>query len=149
MVLTLQRIINGDEATIGALFIDGKFECWTLEDEHQKEKVWGDTRIPAGVYKLGVQNQDTPLTQKYRKRFDWFKKHLHIKNIPDFTGVYIHIGNDEGDTAGCPLVGKTPDADNMRVLNSTQAFLELYKKVYPYAAKSQCQIRIYDPISSC
>ena len=40
----------GKDATNGMLFIDGMFECYTLEDQYQAVKVMHETCIPEGTY---------------------------------------------------------------------------------------------------
>jgi len=131
MELTLARLFDTGDATGGVLYIDEAFECFTLEDEHRKQKVAGETRIPEGIYELGVREVLSNMTKKYRERrslrdlFDW---HLHVKNVPNFEYVYIHIGNDDDDTEGCILVGGTLTADGF-LGNSTEYYKNLYTKV--------------------
>ena len=68
MNLEVIRFSSGTDSTNGILFetiqqwneIDGifkqtKFLAYTLEDEQRNEKVFGDTRIPNGTYKLGLR----------------------------------------------------------------------------------------------
>ena len=68
MELEVIRISSGIDSTNGILFeiiqqgneIDGswrqkKFLAYTLEDEYRSEKVFGETRIPDGKYKLGLR----------------------------------------------------------------------------------------------
>lgn len=85
----------GQKETIGQLFLPvNKFFCYTLEDEIRKEKVKGETAIPYGKY---------PLTLSYSPKFG--KILPLINNVPNFTGIRIHVGNTEADTDGCLLVG--------------------------------------------
>lgn len=133
--LELVRFQSENDFTHGFLRINGKFECFTLEDEMRAVKIKGEKRIPEDFYKLAIRKELTPLTKRYRKRFpSWFKYHIEIIGIPDFDMVYVHIGNDDDDTGGCPLVGQTCDSTKSKngwIGRSTQAFESFYKKIYP------------------
>lgn len=136
MRITVHRVHDTGNQTIGYLLINGIYFCWTLEDEFRKEKKKGDTRIPNGVYQLGIMKADTPLTLKHRKSYgSWFKYHIEITKVPNFTGIYIHAGNDETHTDGCLLLGDTLNNPNIvpknPLLNSTQAVKRFYEIVYP------------------
>lgn len=124
MRLKLQRMSCGPVCTIGTLYVDGKAECFTLEDVRREVrdqpvsawKVPGKTAIPEGTYGLVV----TPSQR--------FKRDLPLLlNVPGFEGVRIHPGNTAADTEGCILVGKVKGADS--VLESRRAFDELFKKI--------------------
>ncbi|MFX7824823.1 DUF5675 family protein, partial [Acinetobacter baumannii] len=54
MKLLLQREPSTKQSTPGKLFIDGQFECHTLEDivRPRGVKVYGQTAIPAGTYQV-------------------------------------------------------------------------------------------------
>ena len=52
MKLELKRFSSQSDTTLGLLFVDGEFECFTLEDEYREEKVKGEPTIPAGTYKI-------------------------------------------------------------------------------------------------
>jgi hypothetical protein len=69
MKIYLLRYSSQSEDTLGLIMIDGKFECYTLEDQYRNFKVKGDTRIPEGTYKIKFRKVNSPLTEKYRKRF--------------------------------------------------------------------------------
>lgn len=116
MKLKLVRQPSTEEATIGSLFVGDVWECWTLEDIVRKEKIYGETAIPPGTYKVII-------TWSPR-----FKKQLPLLiDVPGFDGVRIHPGNDADDTEGCILVGQTADVN--WVGSSRAAFLSLYDKI--------------------
>jgi hypothetical protein len=124
---------NG-ESTLDLLFINGRWFCYALEDEARDIKLAGETRIPRAMFQLGIRKEVTPLTQKYRDRFDWFEFHIEILSVPDFDYVYMHIGNDADDTEACVLVGDDANNNNHGVgyiKNSGKAFERFYKLVYP------------------
>ena len=82
-------------ATLGILLIDGVFTCWTLEDVVRPVKIPGETAIPAGRYDVRLS-----LSQRFQKVLP------EILAVPGFTGIRIHAGNTQADTAGCLLVGR-------------------------------------------
>jgi hypothetical protein len=146
--LELLRYSDANKCTQGLLFLNGKFFTHTLEDEFKAVKVKGETRIPEGTYKLGLQLQNTPLTLRYRERYpSFFKHHIEILNIPNYSGVYIHPGNDHTHTDGCLLVGGTINNNTVeggKLSQSGRDFEALYKILYPHLlAKKEAQIWIH------
>lgn len=132
MQLSVLRYSASDESTLGLLFINGKFECYTLEDEHRDIKVKAETRIQAGTYQIKLRTVG-PHHTRYSKKFpDIHKGMLHVQDVPNFTHILIHIGNDDDDTAGCLLVGDS-SINNLtqagRINSSTVAYKRMYSKV--------------------
>lgn len=152
MLITLKRQAHNSEATWGKLYIEDEFECYTLEDEPRKVKVMSETRINAGTYEIVLRTVGSH-HKKYAKRFpDFHKGTLHVTYVQNFTGILIHIGNTEKDTAGCLLVGaaiaiganKNPKYE-YKLINSTQAYINLYKKILPaLESEDRVFIKIYD-----
>lgn len=131
--ILLQRLKDGGNSTIGTLFVDCEFECFTLEDEFRTEKIAGETRIPVGRYRIELRNEGG-MTLDYAKRFpEIHKGMLWIRNIPKFKYVYLHIGNTEEHTDGCPLVGNrlTSNTYGKKAFcgDSKRAYVALYKKI--------------------
>lgn len=95
-----------DDTTLGTLLIerDGYSEhvCETLEDTdrqleaHPERKVHGRTAIPRGTYEVAFTHSP---------RFG--RPMLELCDVPGFTGIRIHAGNEAADTEGCVLVGLT------------------------------------------
>ena len=116
MKITVKRLHRTDKSTIGELFIDGKFECYTLEDVERKINIKSETAISKGEYKVIINQSNR------------FKRLLPLLlNVPNFEGVRIHSGNSNHDTEGCILVGKTRSLDYIG--NSRLAFGKLFKKM--------------------
>ena len=108
MELEVLRISSQKDSTNGILFdVTGgkrKFLCYTLEDEYRKDKVKGETRIPAGTYDIILRKVGSFHT-KYSEKFkDMHKGMLWVKDVPNFEYILIHIGNTDEDTSGCLLV---------------------------------------------
>ena len=101
MHIELKRENFTHRSTEGSLYVEGTFQCYTLEDrdrflevtgEHMK--VSGLTCVPRGDYKLVLSQSNK------------FKVTLpEILEVPYFTGIRIHSGNYPEDTEGCILVG--------------------------------------------
>ena len=113
-----------------------KFLAYTLEDEYRNEKIFGETRIPDGTYKLDLRKTGG-YHQKYSKRFsDIHIGMLHVTNVPGFEYILIHCGNTDEHTAGCLLVGDSQENNQITkdgfIGKSTQA----YKRIYPKIAEA-------------
>lgn len=135
MKLNVIRHQFGKDATNGLLFINGVFECYTLEDQYQTVKVMHETCIPEGEYQIKLRKVGG-FHAKYTKRYG--SAHhgmLWLQDVPEFKYILIHTGNTDEHTSGCLIVGETQqDLDinfNGMVGQSTVA----YKKLYPKVAK--------------
>ncbi|WP_373521924.1 DUF5675 family protein [Aquiflexum sp.] len=131
--LTVLRYIDDGETTLGLIFLRNKFFAYTLEDTHQDEKVRGKTRISAGIYNIGYSPVDpahSRITRDYLRDFQpWFTRHLHLRNVPEFEGIYIHVGNYHENTEGCILIadGVTAGTSRKSLRNSRDAYQRFYK----------------------
>lgn len=140
MKLTLKRIYTNDQYTIGRLYIDDVYVCDTLEDcdrgldssmseeEIMSKKVYGQTAIPTGTYKIDMKT----VSPKY-KDVSVYKnacggKVPRIIDVKGFSGILIHIGNTNKDTKGCVLVGK--NTKKGMVTNSRDTWLKVYYQMY-------------------
>ncbi len=144
MILKLERFYSTNDATLGSLSINDQFECYTLEDEYREQKVHSETRIPQGTYPIKLQQHGT-MTQKYYKKFPTMHEGmLWLQDVPNFSTIYIHIGNTDDDSSGCILVGRNYDKKEMKISASTVAYLQLYPKVIEALKHEEVLIKIDD-----
>jgi len=130
--LDVLRYSDNGNSTQSLTFVAGEFFCHGLEDEHRAKKVAGETRIPNGVYEVKFREAESGLTLKYREKHPWFTYHLEVQDVPNFTYVYIHIGNTEKHTDACYLVGNTTNNNQVNTAflgKSTAAYKRLYTRV--------------------
>ena len=133
MDLEVLRYSSQDETTLGLLFGDGQFLCYSLEDEARAVKVAGETRIPAGKYDITLRTVGGKHA-KYAARFpDIHKGMLWVRNVPGFEYILIHVGNTDDDTEGCLLLGDS-STQNVSHEGSIGASVNAYKRVYPLIA---------------
>lgn len=133
MKLQVIRTQFGKDATNGMLFIDGVFECYTLEDQYQAVKVMHETCIPEGKYDIQFRKTGG-FHAKYSERYK--NAHygmLHIQDVPNFTYILIHSGNTDEHTSGCLIVGETQqDLDLGKdgfIGHSAKAYTKMYRQV--------------------
>lgn len=126
MELKLTRKWLTPNSTIGELAVDGKYECFVIEDNYPTpwKKTPGKTAIPAGKYQVIVNKSqrfgvDMPL----------------LLNVPEYAGIRIHPGNTSADTEGCLLPGRVRQAD--KVLESKLAYEALFTKIKSALAKGE------------
>ena len=135
MELKIIRKYKKDKYTIGNLYINGTWFSNTLEDKDrqlfqsmpeeyiQQHKIYGETAIPYGRYEVTLNIQSPKY--KDRKQYEKCKGYLpRLLNVPGFSGILIHVGNDNKDTAGCILVGFNKIKG--KVVESTATFWKLY-----------------------
>ncbi len=98
MKLLVKRYKKTEKSTLGKMYVDGKFECHTLEDVVRESgiKVKGQTAIPEGTYTVLIGPSPAHNNRLY----------MRIQNVPLFSGILIHSGNTDKDTEGCILVGQ-------------------------------------------
>jgi len=113
MELKLIRKDHTNNSAVGDFLIDGSFFSYALEDKDRQIqadgsilawkpslKVYGQTAIPYGVYEV-ITN--------YSNRF---KKVMPlILDVPDFSGIRIHILNQANESEGCIGLGLTKSVD--------------------------------------
>lgn len=146
MELIVRRLYLKDKYTIGKLYINGVYECDTLEDKVRdlnkdgdlndigESKVYSETAIPYGKYEVTLN----VMSPKYSKRstYLWCNGFLpRLLNVPHFDGILIHAGNTANDSAGCLLVGENKVKG--RLVNSMETLKRLYAILKSADAKGE------------
>lgn len=150
----IERFAYGYDTTGGRLFElvapgASKMMCWTLEDERRDAKVFGETCIGPGSFRLGLRTEGD-MHERYADKFGArHKGMIWLLDVPDFTFVYLHIGNwayegeeapdgiKKDDTLGCPLLGRKLVMTNrgeFELQDSTGAYLAAYDRIAPLIA---------------
>lgn len=118
-----ERVFSNDKYTISHIYAvkDGVKSkiCDAIEDpdrglnsnmtveEINRKKVYGETAIPAGTYKVRMDIQ-SPKYSNFTK-YPWAKKYNgrlpRFMDVKGFSGVLVHVGNQASDSYGCVLTG--------------------------------------------
>lgn len=136
MKVKVKRTYKGPLYSIGKMYVNDTYLCDTLEDkdrgltsqmsleEIKAKKVYGETAIPYGTYKIDMNT----VSPKFKDR-SWAKfcggKLPRLIDVKGYEGVLIHVGNKAEDTLGCILVGENKVKG--QVINSTASFNKLMK----------------------
>ena len=149
MKILLKRIAKKATYTIGKIYIDGQYVCDCIEDKDRglkqsmtleqinKLKVFGQTAIPTGEYKVTLN----VISPKYSKS-TWYKQNVNgarvprILNVKGFDGVLIHTGNTAADSQGCVIVGVN---DKVGIVSKSK---ETFKKLYQILQSSKDDITL-------
>ena len=96
--LLLIRDDMTQDSTLGKLYVDGEYECETLE------LPWLDNQksiscIPEGKYNIRIRSADESRSYKYN--------HLIVNEVPNRSYILFHIGNNTSNSKGCILTGQT------------------------------------------
>lgn len=136
MKLTLLRFSDDGDSTLGTIYVNGRPECFILEDQHNDVKIKHETRIPAGTYKITLRTVGS-FHERYSKHKDARVRAMHkgmlwIRDVPGFEYILIHCGNTDDQTSGCLLTGRKAYFNRYnegKVLESTEAYIKLYPQV--------------------
>ena len=140
MKLEVLRISSQEDSTSGILFetTNGKrtFMCYTIEDEQRDVKVWGETRIPAGTYKLKLRTEGGFHSRYTGKYGDWHKGMIWVQDVPGFEYILWHTGNTDESTAGCLILGQTQESNLIKPDGWVGSSVSAYKFVYPRVSEA-------------
>ena len=138
MKLEVLRFSSQIDSTSGILFetTNGKrtFLCYTIEDEQRDVKVWGETRIPAGTYKLKLRTEGGFHNRYVSKYGGWHKGMIWVQDVPGFEWILWHTGNTDEHTAGCLILGNTQTNNRIAKDGFIGSSVDAYKFVYPRVA---------------
>lgn len=112
MNLKLIRETYTKESTIGSLYINDVFFCYTLEDAVRDKKIKSITAIDAGKYEVIIN-----FSNRFKQLMPLL---LGVKN---FEGVRIHWGNYAKDSDGCILLGSKKGVDFVGNSKATYSIL--------------------------
>jgi len=140
MQLEVLRFSSQTDSTSGLLFevtdIKRHFLCYTLEDERRALKVRGETRVPAGTYKIELRKEGG-FHNRYTKKYPGVHRGmLHITDVPNFEYILIHTGNTDEHTAGCLIVGDAQENNIILPDGFVGKSVNAYKRIYPSIAKA-------------
>lgn len=130
MELLLQRLEHNETLTTSALFVGRKLYALVPEDPPREVKIKGQTRIPAGRYRLALEH-----SPKFSPTYG--HSLLTLLDVPDFTGIRIHRGNTPSDTAGCILPNAQVllnPAHGHKFYLSSAAYEHVYREVGTFLA---------------
>ena len=139
MILKVKRELPKDTYTPGTLYIDGERFCDTLEDldrgltkemsigEIQSKKVYGETAIPKGTYKITL-DVVSPKFSQYPFYMEVCQgKVPRLVDVPGYEGVLIHVADGwkkDKLLQGCIGIGERQSDGSL--LNGKETFRKLY-----------------------
>lgn len=142
MKLTVKREQPKDTYTPGKLYIDGKYFSDTLEDldrgltqnmsigEIQSKKIYGETAIPKGTYKITL-DVVSPKFSQYPFYMEVCQGKIpRLVDVPGYEGVLIHVADGPKKDKllqGCIGIGERQTDGSL--LNGKQIFRKLYEKI--------------------
>lgn len=147
MKLKVERIKNGPTYTIGKMYVDSKYFCDTLEDldrglldsmnveEVKSKKIYGETGIPKGTYKVTL-DVISPKFSQYPFYMEVCKGKLpRLLDVKGYEGILIHVADGPKKDKllyGCIGIGERQADDSLangkKVFKTFYSLLESAKK---------------------
>jgi len=141
MKLRLVRTKFYESSTIGRLYAEEHFICWTLEDKDRglwqeqplecikTVKVHSETAIPYGTYEI-----IKTMSPKFKKVTPL------LLDVPGFEGIRIHSANKASQLEGCIAPGLVAAGD--AVIDSRKAIINVNKIIDYALSKEKVYIEI-------
>lgn len=142
MKIVVKREFYRETYTNGKLYIDNEFFCWTLEDkdrgltqdmsigEIQSKKIYGETAIPKGTYKITL-DVVSPKFSQYPFYMEVCQGKIpRLVDVPGYEGVLIHVADGwkkDKLLAGCIGIGERQSDGSL--LNGKETFRKLWEKI--------------------
>lgn len=118
MQLKIERWWSRKDATVGSLYVDGTWECYTREEPARKDGLFiaGESALPVGLYNVSIAasrrfGRDVPLLVGTRCPI----------------GMQLHPGHPVRDTDDCVLLGQAQLAHKLE--RTKLAFEALFAKL--------------------
>lgn len=125
MTIRIIREPSHDGTTLGVVFLDSRFYCFSLEDQiREGVKIPGETAIPAGRYEVRIT---------WSPRFNRLLP--EVLAVPGFEGIRLHPGNTIADTSGCILLGI--QRAGVRILESGKACAYVQEQIQAAADRGE------------
>ena len=132
------RIFNCPTYCISHIYVNGEYVCDAVEDtdrgldqsmtlaEIKKRKVYRQTAIPTGTYKLAMNVKSPKFSQ-----YEYYKKYCNgymprLLDVKGYDGILLHCGSSAASSAGCVICGE--NLVKGKVLNSRKCWEKLMKK---------------------
>jgi hypothetical protein len=125
MKIKVVREFFSENETLGTMYINDVFFCYTLEDYDRKLKQSQDvafiknikiakrTALPAGEYRLILS-----LSNRFQRLMP------EVLNVKGFEGIRIHGGNTHENTEGCILVAKNRFVDKVSAFGKIRNWIQ-------------------------
>lgn len=106
----IERYDNDERGCYGSLSV-GNLDCYTLELPW-KDNTPNISCIPAGKYEAFIDHNVTIGGMEV----------IRLRDVPNRTGILIHVGNYTSDIAGCILVGNSQSTNSVKKMVTSSKF---------------------------
>jgi len=148
--IIVDRYPSEDDWTLSEFSINGVLQGFGVEDEHRDKKVHGETRIPNGIYPLGLRHspkfskeyysdEQGYLNRTKTDRFNKIHEMIWVLDVPNFQWILWHWGNTDDSTNGCYIVGSNfhTFSGQKGVSGSRVKYTEVYPLIYQIIKKNK------------
>lgn len=126
MKILIDRNYKYPKYTVGEVYVNGTFYCYSMEDidrglhtdmpmrYFKERKVYGETAIPCGTYEVIIDW--SPKFKRYMPHVMWRNADGKLVEVPGFSGIRLHPLNTAEDSLGCIGFGDWKGSN--RIVNS-------------------------------